>query len=43
LKEAGLESNTATEIFVVGNIREDTFRLLATSDLVLADVSIHLI
>ena len=39
----GLEllGSTTLEITRQGNIREDMFRLLVTSDLVIADVSIH--
>jgi hypothetical protein len=41
LKAAGLEGGTTVEIVEQGNIREDMFRLLVTSDIVVADVSIH--
>ncbi|MEY9234069.1 hypothetical protein ABIF68_002516 [Bradyrhizobium japonicum] len=38
---AGIEGRTTLEITRQGNIREDMFRLLVLSDLVIADVSIH--
>jgi hypothetical protein len=41
LKVAGIEGRTTLEITWQGNIREDMFRLLVPSDLVIADVSIH--
>jgi hypothetical protein len=41
LEAAGLQGATTTEIAKAGNIREDMFRLLVTSDLVVADLSIH--
>jgi hypothetical protein len=41
LKKARVEGSTTAEIVEQGNIREDMFRMLVTSDLVLADVSIH--
>lgn len=41
LEAAGMEGGTTTEIVEQGNIREDMFRLLVTSPLVIADVSIH--
>lgn len=41
LREAGMDGGTTTEIVEQGNIREDMFRLLVTSPLVVADVSIH--
>jgi hypothetical protein len=41
LKLAGIEGRTTLEITRQGNIREDMFRLLVLSDLVIADVSIH--
>jgi len=41
LKGAGIEGGTTVEIVEQGNIREDMFRLLVTSDIVVADVSIH--
>ena len=41
LTQAGIEGRTTLEITRQGNIREDMFRLLVLSDLVIADVSIH--
>lgn len=41
LRDAGMDGGTTTEIVEQGNIREDMFRLLVTSPLVVADVSIH--
>jgi tetratricopeptide (TPR) repeat protein len=41
MKAAGVQGATTTEIAKAGNIREDMFRLLVTSDLVIADLSIH--
>src|SRR5580765_3647634 len=41
LKAADIEGGTTSEIVEQGNIREDMFRLLVTSDIVIADVSIH--
>src|SRR6202521_2074018 len=41
LAQIGVSGNTTTEIVEQGNIREDMFRLLVCSDLVIADVSIH--
>ncbi len=41
LKQAGIEGRTTLEITRQGNIREDMFRLLVLSDLVVADVSIN--
>jgi hypothetical protein len=41
LTAADIEGGTTTEIVEQGNIREDMFRLLVTSDIVVADVSIH--
>ena len=41
LKAAGIDGGTTTEIVEQGNIREDMFRLLVTSEMVVADVSIH--
>ncbi|MBY3330154.1 hypothetical protein HFN98_05765 [Rhizobium laguerreae] len=41
LKQAGIEGRTTLEITRQGNIREDMFRLLVLSDLVIADVSIN--
>jgi hypothetical protein len=37
----GVEGRTTGEIAAAGNIREDMFRMLIASDLVIADVSIH--
>ena len=37
----GIEGRTTGEIAAAGNIREDMFRMLIASDLVIADVSIH--
>ena len=37
----GIEGRTTGEIAAAGNIREDMFRMLIASDLVVADVSIH--
>jgi hypothetical protein len=41
LDELGLQGSTTEIIAEAGNIREDMFRLLATADLVIADLSIH--
>ena len=41
LTAAGIEGRTTLEITRQGNIREDMFRLLVLSDLVIADLSIH--
>src|SRR5262245_16936977 len=41
LRKAGVEGATTTNIAEAGNIREDMFRLLVTTDLVIADLSIH--
>jgi hypothetical protein len=41
LVACGIEGRTTGEITRQGNIREDMFRLLVVSDLVIADVSIH--
>ncbi|GEC53646.1 hypothetical protein ABIF38_000762 [Bradyrhizobium japonicum] len=41
LQKAGIEGRTTGEITRQGNIREDMFRLLVLSDLVIADVSIY--
>src|SRR6186997_932574 len=41
LAQIGVAGSTTTEIVEQGNIREDMFRLLVLSDLVIADVSIH--
>ncbi len=41
LQECGIEGRTTGEITRQGNIREDMFRLLVLSDIVIADVSIY--
>ena len=41
LEPAGIEGRTTGEITRQGNIREDMFRLLVLSDIVIADVSIY--
>ena len=43
LRELGVDvaGGTTGEIAAAGNIREDMFRLIAVSDLVVADVTIH--
>ena len=41
LTQVGVEGRTTIEITQQGNIREDMFRLLVLSDLVIADISIH--
>lgn len=41
LARLGIEGRTTAEITEAGNIREDMFQLLATADLVVADVSVH--
>ncbi len=41
LKKAGAEGITTAAILKAGNIRQDMFQLLLTSDLVIADISIH--
>lgn len=41
LKKCGIEGRTTGEITRQGNIREDMFRLLVLSDVVVADVSIY--
>ena len=41
LESCGIEGRTTGEIMRQGNIREDMFRLLVISDIVIADVSIH--
>lgn len=41
LAKAGIAGNTTESIFEAGNIRQDMFELLLTSDLVIADISIH--
>jgi hypothetical protein len=41
LKACGIEGRTTAEITRQGNIREDMFRLLVLSDIVIADVSIY--
>ncbi len=41
LESCGIEGRTTGEITRQGNIREDMFRLLVISDIVIADVSIH--
>jgi tetratricopeptide repeat protein len=41
LKQLGIEGRTTGEITRQGNIREDMFRLLVVSDVVIADVSIY--
>ncbi|HMB61753.1 MAG TPA: tetratricopeptide repeat-containing protein [Eudoraea sp.] len=41
LKKAGAEGITTTAIVKAGNIRLDMFQLLLTSELVVADISIH--
>jgi hypothetical protein len=41
LAACGIEGRTTGEITRQGNIREDMFRLLVISDVVIADVSIH--
>jgi hypothetical protein len=41
LKACGIEGRTTGEITRQGNIREDMFRLLVLSDIVIADVSIY--
>src|SRR5262245_55162617 len=41
LKQLGIEGRTTGEIARQGNIREDMFRLLVLSDVVIADVSIY--
>jgi hypothetical protein len=40
LQNCGIEGRTTGEITRQGNIREDMFRLLVLSDIVIADVSI---
>ena len=37
----GIEGRTTGEIAAAGNIREDMFRMLIASDVVIADISIH--
>lgn len=41
LKRLRIHGETAAEIVVAGNIREDMFNRLITADLVIADLSIH--
>ena len=41
LTKAGIEGDTTGNIVEAGNIRQDMFELLLTSDLVIADISIH--
>src|SRR4051812_2198316 len=41
LKAANIPGATTVDIAEAGNIREDMFRLLVTTDLVIADLSIH--
>lgn len=41
LAKAGIIGNTTGNILEAGNIRQDMFELLLTSDLVIADISIH--
>ena len=41
LSACGIEGRTTGEITRQGNIREDMFRLLVVSDVVIADISIH--
>lgn len=41
LKKAGINGYTTGVILEAGNIRQDMFQLLLTSDLVIADISIH--
>jgi len=41
LEKAGYKGNTTAAILKAGNIRQDMFQLLLTSDLVIADISIH--
>jgi hypothetical protein len=41
LQNCGIEGRTTGEITRQGNIREDMFRLLVLSDIVIADVSIY--
>ncbi len=41
LEKAGIKGYTTGIIFEAGNIRQDMFQLLLTSDLVIADISIH--
>jgi len=41
LKRLGIRGETAAAVVVAGNIREDMFHRLITSDLVIADLSMH--
>tara|TARA_R110002020_G_scaffold259768_2_gene473697 strand:+ start:29040 stop:31028 length:1989 start_codon:yes stop_codon:yes gene_type:complete len=41
LEKAGVRGYTTAAIVEAGNIRQDMFQLLLTSDLVIADISIH--
>src|SRR5262245_26097876 len=41
LKKLGIQGRTTAEITRQGNIREDMFRLLVLSDIVIADISIY--
>ena len=41
LQKAGIKGYTTGVILEAGNIRQDMFQLLLTSDLVIADISIH--
>ena len=41
LDDLGITGRTTTDIVEQGNIREDMFQRLLTSDLVIADLSIH--
>lgn len=41
LTKAGITGETTGKILEAGNIRQDMFELLLTSDLVIADISIH--
>lgn len=41
LSQLGITGRTTEEITEAGNIREDMFQLLATADLVIADISVH--
>jgi len=41
LKKAGIKGYTTGAILEAGNIRQDMFQFLLTSDLVIADISVH--
>src|SRR5680860_169883 len=41
LEKAGIKGYTTGIIVETGNIRQDMFQLLLTSDLVIADISVH--